>query len=86
MSEDRCAGGVQPLVTIRVVEMPVSIDELLDGIGADRSESLGKLRTRTGEACIDQQLSVRTWQNRDISTGAHQDADVAAQFLNGDVS
>jgi hypothetical protein len=31
----------------------VSIDELLNGIGADRGQSLGNLRTRTGEACID---------------------------------
>jgi len=53
VSEDRCTGGVQPLVTISVVEVPVSIDELLNGIGADRGESLGNLRMRTGEACID---------------------------------
>src|ERR1700751_5489098 len=53
VSEARCNGRVQPLVTISVLEVPVSIDELLNGIGADRGESLGNLRTRTGEACID---------------------------------
>src|SRR5262252_7529918 len=57
VSEDRCTGRVQPLVTISVIEVPVCIDELFDGIGADRGESRGNLRTRTGEACIAQQLS-----------------------------
>src|ERR1700730_8153965 len=36
----------------RCGEVPVSIDELLNGIGADRSERICKLRTRAGEACI----------------------------------
>jgi len=52
VSEDRGTRRVQPLIAVGVVEVLVSIDELLNGIGADRSERICKLQTRAGEACV----------------------------------
>src|SRR4029077_5064372 len=48
VSEDRGTPKVKPTICPGGVEVPVSIDELLKGIGADRSERICKLRTRAG--------------------------------------
>jgi hypothetical protein len=60
VSEDRCPGGVQPLVSIGVVEMMLNIDKFVDGSELIDARALVMLRTRIGKTRIDEQLSVKT--------------------------
>src|SRR5216684_1248184 len=84
--EDRCTGGVQPFVAVSVVKVPVSVDEVLDGIGAERCKRFGDLRTCSGKAGVDEELTVAAGEDGDISAGAQQYAYIAAEFLDRDGS
>src|SRR5215469_13820406 len=84
MGKDGCASGVQPLVAIGVIKVPMRVDEVLDRIGTNRGQRVSNFWTRTGKAGIGQQLTVPTGENRDISTGPHQNVYVAAEFLDRD--
>ena len=75
---------MDPLVATGMVEVPVGVDQLLDGIGVDACDGLLDVWTGGDDFGINQQLSVRAGENRDISTSAQKDADVAAKVLNRD--
>src|SRR5271154_5631679 len=82
--QDAGSGLVKPLVTTGVVEMPVSVYQMFDGICIDAREGIRNVRTRGDDFRIDQQLSVRTGKNGDISASAQEDTDITAKVLNRD--
>src|SRR6266550_3505185 len=86
VGENGCTGGVQPFVTVSVVKVPVGVDEVLDRIGTNPGESVGDLGVCTRKTSIDEKFSVATGEDGDISAGAHEDADVATQRLDGNGS
>src|SRR5260370_42124177 len=86
VSKNGCTSGVQPFVAVGMVEVPVSVDEVLDRIGANRCKRLGNPWTRAGKAGINEELIVATGKDRNISTSAHEDAYVAAEVLHSDGS
>jgi hypothetical protein len=75
---------MQPFVAVGVVEVPVCVDEVPDGIGAKRRKRVIDLWTGAGKASVDEELTVATGEDRDISASAHQDAYVAPKFLDSD--
>jgi hypothetical protein len=74
-----------PIVAAGVIEVPVRVDELLDGIRIDAGESRRNFRPRGDDLGIDEKLSVRTSKNGDVSTGANQDADIVPKHLHRDL-
>jgi hypothetical protein len=82
MSQNSRPSGVQPFIPIGVVEVPVSIDKVLDWIGAN--VRFGNLRTSTSKSGIDEELTVAAREDSDISTSTHENAYVPAQPLDGD--
>jgi len=64
-----------------MIEVPVSVDEVLDGIGANRCKRVADLRTCSGKPGVDKELTVPTREDSNISTGAHEDTYVAAELL-----
>jgi hypothetical protein len=64
--------------------MPVRIDEVLNWIGANASESIRDFGTCASKTRVDEELTVPTGKYGDISTSAHENAYVAAQSLDGD--
>jgi hypothetical protein len=66
--QDTGSRFMDPLVTTGMVEMPVGVYQLLDGIPVDAREGFRNVRTRGNDFRINQQLSVRADKNRDIST------------------
>ncbi len=85
VGEDAGSGLMDPLVAAGVVEVPVGVDELFDGIGVDAGEGFFDVWTGGDDLGIDEQLSVRAGQDGDVSTSAQEDTDVAAEVLNGDL-
>src|SRR5215472_4895292 len=55
---------------------------MFDRVGTNRGQRIDNSWTRTGKAGVNQHLTVSTWKDGDISAGAHEDAHVAAKFLN----
>jgi hypothetical protein len=47
LGDDLCAGRMQPFIAVGMVEVPVRIDEMGDGIGAEGLKSFGDLRRDT---------------------------------------
>jgi hypothetical protein len=68
----------QPKISIRVVEVPMRIDEACDWIAAETVGGLHNAGPHAGYSCVDETLVVRTDQDRDIATGALEDTDVAS--------
>ena len=60
VGEDAGSGLVDPLVAAGVVEVPVSVDELFDGIGVDAGESLFDVWTRCNDFGVYEEFSVGT--------------------------
>ena len=79
MREDGGSLGVEPLVTIRMVEVPVSVDQMLEWVAAKTVDGVHAPRACRCNARVDKHLAVRADQNRD--TGALDDGDVAAQLV-----
>ena len=84
MRQNACTRLVHPLVSARVVEVPVRVDELFDGISIDTGESRRNVRPRGDDFSIHHELSVRTRKNRDVSSGTKQDTDIASKRLHND--
>ena len=80
------SGLMDPLVAAGMVEVPVGVDQLLDGIRVDARESFRDMRTCGNDCRINQQLSVRASENGDIPASTQKNADVAAKILNRDFS
>jgi hypothetical protein len=55
---------VQPRVAIGVLGVPVRVDQVFDGIGVDRSQSIRDCVTRDSKAGIDKKLAVRAQSGR----------------------
>ena len=83
--QNACSRLVQPLVAAGVIEVPVRVDELFDGIRIDAGESRRDVRPRGDDFRIDEKLSVRTRKNGDVSSGTKQDADIAPKRLHRDL-
>jgi hypothetical protein len=82
--DDRRARGVQPLVAVCVIEMPVCVDELLDGSRADSLQGGSDLRLRHREAGVHHELPVAPSQDADVAAGAFEHVDTAAHGANRD--
>ena len=84
LRQDAGSGFVQPLVATGVVEVPVGVYQLFDGVLIDACEGFGNVRTRGDDFRVDEQLSVRAGKNGNISTRTQKNADIAAEALNRD--
>jgi hypothetical protein len=59
-----------------MVEMPVRVDQMRNGIGPKTGQRLGELRTRYTDAGVDKHLAIRARQNSNVSARAFKNADV----------
>lgn len=83
--QDHCAGGVQPSIPISVVGMPVGVDQVFDGIGAEGTQGFHDSRPGDRETRIDQKLTVAPGQYRNVASRALEDVDIAAEVLESDL-
>jgi hypothetical protein len=67
-----------------MIEVPMCVDEVGDGVGAEAGKRLGELRPRHADAGIDQNFAVRAGQDRDVSAGAFEHAYIVAQSVRDD--
>ena len=70
VGKDAGSGLMDPLVAAGVVEVPVGVDQLLDGIGVDACDGLFDIWTGGDDFGIYEQLSIGAGENGDISTSA----------------
>ena len=82
--QDAGSRFMQPLVATGVVEVPVSVYQLSDGIRVDARERFRNVWTRRDDFRINEQLSVRASKNGYISASAQKDTDIAAKVLHRD--
>jgi hypothetical protein len=85
MRKDGGALLVQPLVAVRVVEVPVGVDQVLDRIAAEVVDGFEDAGARRGDAGIDKQFAVGACRDGDVATRALDVRDIPAQLveLNG---
>jgi hypothetical protein len=76
---------VNPIVAAGVIEVPVSVDQLLYGICIDGRQGRRDSGARGYDFSLNQQFSVGASQNGNISTSAQEHTDVAAQRLHRDL-
>jgi len=66
LRDDLCADRMQPLVAVGVVEVPVGVDQMRDGLRAEIGKNLAELGTRHANAGIDEHFAIRARQNGDV--------------------
>jgi len=81
LRDDFRAGRMQPVVAAGVIEMPVRVDEMGDGIGAEVGEGLGDLRTRSRDTGIDEEFAIGARQDGNVAAGALENADIVSQLV-----
>jgi hypothetical protein len=59
-----------------MIEMPMRVDQVRDGIGSVIRQSFGELGTRRTDAAIDKHFAIRPGQNGDVAAGALKHADI----------
>src|SRR5215469_9680557 len=84
MGNNGCAFRIQPRIAVRVVEVPVGVDQMSDRITAKTVGSLQYPFARGGDSGVDEHLAIAAGQDRDITPGALEDAYVATQFVDLD--
>jgi hypothetical protein len=75
---------MHPFIPVGMVEVPMSVDEVLDWIGTNLTESVADFWPGAGKTSVDQKLTVATGKNGNIPTCSHENAYVATEFLNRD--
>jgi hypothetical protein len=84
MRNDLGAYRMKPFVAIGVIEMPMRIDQMGDGVNAKIGKGPGHLGPRHGNARVDEDFAVRAGKDRNVPAGAFQHADVVPQFVGRD--
>lgn len=68
-----------------MVEVPVSVDEDLDGVGVDGGEGGGELGLAGGVAGVDEELALFGGEDGDVAAGSAEEGDVAAEWSGGNL-
>ena len=68
-----------------MIEVPVRVDQLLDGITIDARDRFRDVRTGRHDLRIDEQLSIGAGKNGDISTRTKKNTDIPAKGLDSDL-
>src|SRR6266478_4402406 len=84
LSDNLCTCRRQPFVAVAMTELPVGVDEMRDGLGAEFRQRLGNLRPRHTDAGIDQHFAIAAGEDGDVSSRALKYADVVPQFMSDD--
>src|SRR5262249_21307805 len=84
MCNDRCSFLVQPCIAIRVIEMPVRIDQVRDRIPAKAVGRFQDSLARYSDSSIDENLAVNAGQDGDIPPRALKDTNATTQFVDLD--
>src|ERR1700722_6208843 len=82
LCQDTGSGFVEPFVTSGVIEVPVSVYQLFDGVRINARQRCGNMGTCCDDFSINEELSVRAGKDGDISTCAQKNTDIAADRLN----
>ena len=75
---------MQPFVAVGMIEMPVGVDQMRNGLGAEFCQRPGNLRPRHTDAGIDQHFAIAAVEDGNISPGALKYADVVPQPMGDD--
>jgi hypothetical protein len=59
-----------------MIEVPVRIDQVRDGIGAEIRQGFGDLGARRTDAAIDEHFAIWPGQNGDVAARALKNADI----------
>ena len=79
------AGGsfrIQPLIAVRVIEVPVCVDQVRNRIAAQPIRSLQDARAGCRDPGINEHLAIGACQDGDIAARALEDTDIIAQLVN----
>ena len=67
-----------------MVKVPVRVDQMRNGIGAETGKSPGHLGARYADTCVDQHLAVGARQHGNVSARAFEHADIISQLVRDD--
>ena len=84
MGDNGCPFRIQPLIAVRVIEVPVRVDHMLDRIATEATGLFQDARAGYGDPGIDEHLAVGACQDTNIPTRTLQDTDVTAEPVNFD--
>src|ERR1700694_5319911 len=76
---------MQPFIAVSVIEVPVSVDEVLDRIGVEGIQSVRDPRPRDRETGVDKKFPAPTGQDGDVAAGALKNADIAPEWIDLDL-
>lgn len=76
---DRGAGRVDPVVAVGVVEVPVGIDEDLNGVAIDGGESRRQLGLAGGIAGVDEEFAFLGGENRNVAASPAEKGEVPSE-------
>src|SRR6516225_8288301 len=84
MGDNGCHFRILPLIAVRVIEVPVRVDHVLDRIATEATGLFQDARAGYGDPGIDEHLAVGACQDTKIPTRPPQDTDVTAEPVNFD--
>jgi hypothetical protein len=61
---------MQPFIAVGVIEVPVSVDEVLDRLGVEGIQGVRDPRPRDRETGVDKKFAAPTGQDGDVAAGA----------------
>ena len=84
MGEDGRSFCIQPPVTVRMIEVPMGVDQMADRIIAQAVDGLQDPQTRCGDASIYEYFAVRSGEDSDIAAGTFKYTDIVTELVDSD--
>lgn len=75
--------GADPGVSVCVVEMPMGIDQMRDGLSRNVGQCLRHLLAGDADPCVDHDKTVLAAHHGDVAAGAFKDRDTVPQLMSG---
>ena len=63
------ARGMHPLVTVRVIEMPMGVNKVFNRIATDAIQGRGNSFARARRSRVDNEFAIGPRQDRNVATG-----------------
>lgn len=81
LADDLGPDGMEPLIAVSVIEVPVRVYEVSDRLATQLQERFCQSRSRDGDASFYENFSILAAKDRDVSARTLQDAYVIPKLV-----
>src|SRR5260370_12107305 len=84
--DDGRAGRMNAVIAVRLIEMPMRVHKIFNGVANDAIQCRGDFFARAQISRVDNEFSIGPGQHRDVATGTDERTHISSKCLSRDLS